>query len=68
MATYNVTIPIAGHALLTVEAGSEEEAIQKAIDEATLDNVQEWEAIKQFHKGNVCYCPHPWEAEAQLDD
>lgn len=68
MKTYEVTIPIAGHAFLTVEAESEEEAISMAIDEATIDNVEEWTTLRQFHSGNVCYCPQPWEAEASCDD
>jgi len=61
---YSVKIPIAGHAFLEVEADSEEEAIDKAIDAATIDDVDEWEALKQFNVGNVCFCPSPWEAEA----
>ena len=62
--TYEVTIPIAGHAYLTVEANSEEEAIDIAFGEVSLKDVEEWEALQQFNRGNVCYCPTPWEAEA----
>jgi hypothetical protein len=66
---YSVKIPIAGHAFVEVEADSEEEAIEKAIEEATISHVEEWEAIKQFNQGNVCYCPRPWVAEAEcLED
>lgn len=61
---YEVTIPIAGHAFLTVVADSEEEAIEKAMGEVTIDQIESWEPVEQFNQGNVCYCPHPWEAEA----
>jgi hypothetical protein len=62
---YNVVLPIAGHAYLTVEADSPEEAIEKAMDEVTINDIEELEALKQFNQGNVCYCPSPWEAEAE---
>ncbi len=66
MKTWEVTVPIAGHAYITIEADSEEEAISKALDEVNLDNVESWESVRQFNEGNVCYCPQPWEAEARL--
>lgn len=62
--TWYVTLPIAGHAYLSVEANSEEEAIEKAFGEVTLTHIENWEALDRFNQGNVCYCPHPWEAEA----
>ncbi len=62
---YEVTVPFAGHMICTVEAETEEEAIEKAIDRCTLSDVESWEAVQQFNEGNICYCPHPWEAEAQ---
>jgi len=67
MKTWVVTVPIAGHAYVTIEAESEEDAINKAIDTVTLQDVEEWQAIKQFNEGNVCYCPRPWEAEAEAE-
>lgn len=67
MKTWLVTIPIAGHAFATVEAETEEEAIDKAVDEVSLSDVDNWEALRQFNQGNVCYCPRPWEAEAELE-
>jgi hypothetical protein len=66
--TWEVTIPIAGHALLTVQADTEEEAIQKGIMEAALLHVEEWEALERFHEGNVAYVPRPWSAEAVCVD
>lgn len=68
MSTYNVTLPIAGHAYLSVEAESERDAIQKALDEVTMDHIETWEAVERFNEGMVCYCPHPWEAEAEADE
>lgn len=63
--TYSVTIPIAGHAFLTVEADSEEQAIEKAFEVVSLNDVEEWEALRKFNSGNVCHCPGPWEVDAQ---
>ena len=68
MKEYNVVLPIAGHAYVTVEAESSEDAIEKAMEIVTIDNVEEWEALEQFNQGNVCYCPSPWEAEAEPAD
>lgn len=66
--TWGVTLPIAGHLYLEIEATSDDEAIEKAFDTATLDDLESWEAIRQFQQGNVSYCPRPWEAEAQEFD
>lgn len=68
MKTYAVTIPIAGHLHIEVEANSEEEAIEKGMDEADLSHIEEWTALQRFNQGNVCYCPSPWEAEAECVD
>ena len=68
MATWDVTVPIAGHAFKTVEADSEEEAIDKAIETVSLHDVENWEALTQLNMGNVCFCPRPWEAEAVCED
>jgi len=67
MAVYNVIIPIAGHAYKSVEADSEKEAIELAMSEVTIDDIDEWEALTRFNQGNVCYCPSPWEAKAELE-
>ena len=63
--SYQVTLPIAGHAFLTVEAESEERALEIAFEQVMKDDIQEWEALEAFHEGNICYCPHPWEAEVE---
>ncbi len=64
MPTWEVTIPIAGHALMTVEADTEKEAIELGMMEASLSMVEIWEPLEQFGQGNVNYCPRPWSAEA----
>jgi len=66
MKNWDVTLPIAGHAYVTVEADSEEEAIEKAFDVVELKHIENWEALTAFNHGNVCHCPSPWEAGAQL--
>lgn len=65
MALFDVVIPIAGHVYLQVEADTEEEAIDKAFNEATIEDVEDWECLEQFNQGNVCYCPSPWEVEVR---
>lgn len=67
MPTYNVTLPIAGHAFVEVEADSEEAAIEAALDAVTRDDIEEWEALREFNRGNVCNCPSPWEATAKME-
>lgn len=66
MMIYNVTVPIAGHVTIKVEAESEEEAIEQALDSTVSeDNEIQWELLERFNDGNICYCPQPWEAEAE---
>jgi hypothetical protein len=62
---YQLTIPIAGHAYVTVEAESEEEALDKAMGEITIDMIETWEPLEAFNQGNVCYCPQPWRATVE---
>jgi hypothetical protein len=49
--------------VIEVEADSEEAAIDLAIENVTSDHIESWEPLEHFHQGNVCHCPHPWEAE-----
>lgn len=67
MSTWNVTLPIAGHAFLTVDADSEESAIKEALEKCSFEHIDTWEAMERFNRGNICYCPSPWEAEAVED-
>lgn len=63
---WEVTVPIAGHALLTVVADTEDEAIRIGIEEASISMVEDWRPLTSFHEGNVNFCPKPWSAEATL--
>jgi len=66
---WSVMIPMAGHLYVEVEADSEEDAIEKASEVATLDNLESWDTLERFNQGNVCYCPQPWQIEAnELDE
>jgi hypothetical protein len=66
MKRYGVTIPVAGHAYVTVEAESEQEAIDLAMyGDVTKEDIEDWDCLRAFNRGNVCSCPHPWEVEAE---
>lgn len=65
MRTYSVTIPVAGHITVAVEAENQEEAKKKAFEvEVTADQIDEWTTLESFVSGNVCHCPSPWKIEA----
>ena len=67
MKTWNVTIPFAGHLHKTVDANTKEEAIEAAMHDASLEDVESWECYRKFHSGNVCHIDKPWEVETQED-
>lgn len=67
MALWNVTVPIAGHAFVTVEAATEDEAVDKGLEAVTLADIDSWDALRAFNDGNVCHCPGPWRVEATKD-
>lgn len=52
---YFVSVPILAIAKVEVEADNEEDAIAYALDRATLENVDEWEAHKKLVQGNCFY-------------
>lgn len=63
MPKFIVIVPIAGHASCEVEAETEEQAKELAMEQQlTLD---EWEALETFATGNICHCPLPWEIEVE---
>lgn len=64
MKTYCVNIPVAAHASIEVEAEDEDSAIEKAMEEMTIGNIEEWEPLKIVSEGNFLHFPTPWEAEA----
>lgn len=54
MATYGVTLPITGTIYVEVEAASEEEAIEKALEaEVTSNDIESWSTHKIVVRGNV---------------
>lgn len=64
MPKFDVIIPIAGHINMTVEASSKEEAIDKAMDTATREDIEEWEYY-EHRDGNVNSFPSPYYPEAE---
>lgn len=68
MATWAVAIPITGRACTEVEAETEAEAISKAIDEITIDDIEEWNAHEKVVEGNVCYAMLNEAYAENLDD
>lgn len=67
MPLYNVTLPMAGHAFVQVEADNEEAAITAAMDQVEMKDIEEWEVLSRVTSGNVCHFPTPWEPQAELD-
>lgn len=65
--TYSVTLPVSGTAVVEVEADSEEDAIDKALDSVTNKDLETWEALRRIVMGNV-FCGQQNEAEAILID
>ena len=57
MKEYCVSVPIAGYAIVTVEAESEEQAIEQALHDVVLEDMEEWEALHHICEGNVFYGP-----------
>lgn len=57
MKTYYVEVPITGTINIEVQASSEQEAIEKALesDDLKTENITEWEAHEHVIQGNVFY-------------
>jgi len=64
MATFEVTLPVHGIIYMTVEAESEREAIDLALETYTEQDLNEWSAVESFGRGNVNYVS-PTEAIAE---
>jgi len=59
LAIYEVTLPIAGYAITEVEADSEKEAIENAMQSGVdMGEIEEWDTYRHIVQGNVCYAPH----------
>jgi hypothetical protein len=67
MKTFTVTIPLAGHAVIEIEAENEEEAIEKAFESDIQPDQVSWELLNKFGQGNVCYCPSPWKVTTKIN-
>ena len=54
---YDVTLPITGTIVVSVDADSEEDAIEKALHCNGLisDNIESWEVHERICRGNVLY-------------
>lgn len=62
---YGVTIPIAGHSYVEIEADNKEQAKEKAMECSEHGDVS-WECLDCFCEGNVLNCPSPNEIEIEL--
>jgi hypothetical protein len=63
MREFSVSIPIAGRVIYSVNAESEEAAIEAAWDkfnEGGVDSADdiEWEAFDHITEGNICHAPY----------
>mgnify|MGYP005806673437 CR=1 FL=1 len=65
MKKYIVTIPIAGHTWVEIEAKNEDEAIEMATGSDDLNKNAEWKILTRFVKGNMCCCPSPGRIEVK---
>lgn len=67
MPLYDVTVPIAGYAVVRVRANSEQEAVDAAInsDQLTTDAIEEWDGYTRLVEGNVMRVATPWKASAE---
>lgn len=64
MREYQVTVPLAGAIYMTVHAENEDEAIEHVLENCTIDDIGEWEAMRYIVRGNVCSAP-VWEASVE---
>jgi hypothetical protein len=57
MATWTVCVPITGKAFVEVEADSEEEAIDAALnsEDLTIDAIEEWMPTDRIVQGNFFF-------------
>jgi hypothetical protein len=70
MKEYSVKLPVAGYAVVMVEADNEKEALEKALEsEVKLDDIEEWDVHEHIIEGNIFYgnCNDP-EIDLEYDD
>jgi hypothetical protein len=64
--TYSVTIPIAGHVIVEVDAEDKKSAIEEAFKvRISTKDIDQWVMLKSFNERGFCHCPGPWDAEAE---
>jgi hypothetical protein len=52
MKEYCVQVPICGYAVVMIEAENEKEAIEKAIENVDLSDMESWDALEHVVEGN----------------
>lgn len=62
---WEVTLPAIGVVYVTVQAETEEEAIETALRSYEPSDLEHWEAVSAVVRGNVCYAS-PSRASAEL--
>lgn len=69
MALFNVTLPVAGYAVIEVEADDEASAITAAFEaDVTKEHIEEWDIFKHISQGNVLYAPVNRPSAEQIDE
>lgn len=59
MTKFLVTVPIAGHAVVEVEADTKSEAVSEAMEIVDDIHITDWEPLEQFQNGSILYAPTP---------
>jgi len=58
MKEYEVKLPIAGFAIVLVDAENEAEALNEALNyDITADDIEEWDIYERITEGNFFYGP-----------
>lgn len=52
MTEYCVSVPIVGFAVVVVDAENKKEAIEKALEDVELSDVEEWDPVEEIVSGN----------------
>lgn len=75
MKKYSVSLPFSGYVYVDVEAESEKDAINNALESAQMrcfaegnTEIVEWDFFKNIVQGNVCYAPCSQAEATEQDD
>jgi hypothetical protein len=52
-----VEVPIVCKVTVEIQADSDEQAIALAVDNASIDDVDEWQALQELSQGNINLAP-----------